>query len=388
MHLNQSAQSLYTAFDVYPSSKGAATHIFHFASTLFETYAPGLLYVLASPKMSEYQLEDSVEIIRFNKEIPNFLQRAQAFGVYLSKVLSNQHSLKIAHFRDPWGGLPILMQQAQKQYQTIYEVNGLPSIELPYRYPQLLPHTLKKIQAIEDFCLEKAHHILCPSQTIRTHLIERSIASHKIHVIPNGANIPSQIHRPLEAPAKYLIYFGALQSWQGLDTLWKAFSYLEDYADLYLVICASQREKFSKHYIKLAEKWGISDRIIWKFQLNKKELYNWVSHAYLSLAPLKACSRNLDQGCCPLKILESMALGTPVLASDIPAVREIIKDENLGKLIRPDRPAEWARGIRLMLEYPDKLKALGSNAQKHIAQHFTWSEQKMRLKKFYEDLPI
>ena len=46
--------------------------------------------------------------------------------------------MQIAHFRDPWGGIPIV-QRENRAYQAVYEVNGLPSIELPFHYPALPP---------------------------------------------------------------------------------------------------------------------------------------------------------------------------------------------------------------------------------------------------------
>ena len=45
--------------------------------------------------------------------------------------------------------------------------------------------------------------------------------------------------KPVDAPDKYLLYFGALQSWQGVDVLLRSFARLRDLEDLYLVICAS-----------------------------------------------------------------------------------------------------------------------------------------------------
>jgi len=377
-------RALYASFDRVPSPKGAATHIERFAGTLFNTYAGGILHVLGDPELPSYQKEGDVEIVRFDVECANFLERAIGYGRNLTSVLDAQRdTLELCHFRDPWSGIPIL--DRPHRYATIYEVNGLPSIELPNTYPLLSPQTLDKIRQAEKHCWTHADAIVTPSRTIADNLVRLGAAAERIHVVPNGAE-PSTV-RPLlpeEAPPQYLIYFGALQPWQGVDTLLRAFARLADLSELRLVICSSSHRRMAKPYARLAEKLEIADRIVWKHGLGRAELARWVSHARASIAPLSECARNIEQGCAPLKILESMALGTPVVASDIPAVREIVSDERLGRLVHADRPAELARALRLVLEYPDAAREMGLRGRIHLEENFTWSQSVEKLRSIYD----
>jgi glycosyltransferase involved in cell wall biosynthesis len=378
--------ALYVAFDVHPSAKGASTHITHFSECLFEYLRGGLLYVVGHDKLPAHEAQEQSETLRFAEAIPNYLERAQAFSERLLALLPTQPTLRIAHFRDIWGGLPLL-QYPQRTYRCLFEVNGLPSIELPYRYPLLSSATLKKFEAMEQFCLEQADHLVVPSAVIARHLESRGIAPEKITLISNGAELPHTLERPAEAPAQYIVYFGALQSWQGVDVLLKAFRIIaERYPALQLVICASTKSRHSKDYLKFARNLGLEERVQWLYQLKKRDLYAWVHHALFSVAPLKACSRNIVQGCSPLKILESMALGTPVLASDLPAVREIIWNNHLGLLFRPDRPAELARAMRLWIEQQAQWEALRPQVRSHIEKHYSWADKKAALIKVYEGL--
>ncbi len=194
-----------------------------------------------------------------------------------------------------------------------------------------------------------------------------------IHV-PNGADIPEPTARPTDR--RYLLYFGALQPWQGVDTALRAFARLKD-LDLDLVICSSTHPRRAKAYRKLAEKLEIEP--LWHFQLSERELAPWREHATLSLAPLRDCARNAQQGCAPLKILESHASGTPVIASDLPATRELI-DATTGRLVAPDRPGELARAIRVLLDYPEQLAELGRNARARVN---TWDNSVAQLKALY-----
>jgi glycosyltransferase involved in cell wall biosynthesis len=119
--------------------------------------------------------------------------------------------------------------------------------------------------------------------------------------------------------------------------------------------------------------------VVWRFGLRHHEVAAWLHHAECSVAPLTDCPRNVEQGCCPLKVLESMAAGTPVVASDLPVVRELVTDGEHGRLVRPDRPAELARAIRILLEYPDRSRQLGAQARAHVAEHLTWDHNRARL---------
>jgi glycosyltransferase involved in cell wall biosynthesis len=64
-----------------------------------------------------------------------------------------------------------------------------------------------------------------------------------------------------------------------------------------------------------------------------------------TVAPLAETARNTWQGCCPVKIVESMAAGTPVLASDLAVSRELIRHGEDGWLAAPGDKRAWALGL-------------------------------------------
>ncbi len=386
--LQNPPRSLYAAFDRFPTRKGASTHIARFAPCLFEHAGGGLLYVLgdgapdsASATLPVHQREGEIEIVRFSRPIENVLQRALAYGAYLDRLLDGADgALRITHFRDPWSGVPLVARE--HHYASVYEVNALPSIELLHAYPSIAPRTLEKIRADELLCLDRCSHVVTPSQTTRALLESLGVARDKITVTPNGADLPPPMPRPSEAPARYLIYFGALQSWQGIDTLLRAFARLAD-LDLSLVICGSQRSRDARRAERFAERLALGSRIVWHWALSTRELAPWVEHAELSLAPLRECARNVTQGCAPLKILESLAAGVPVVASNLPPVRELIDDGAEGRLIAPDRPAELARAIRVLSAYPERRRAMGERGRARVARDFSWEGSLARLRAVY-----
>ena len=384
MPLARSHEALYASFDRFPSRKGSAVHIDRFARALFARAGGGLLYVLGGDGLPPYQREGEVEIVRYSRVTPNYLERALAFSARLEALLDQDGAeLRLAHFRDPWSGMAVI----QRDVATVYEVNGLPSVELPYLHPGIPRGTLERIAEVEQRCLDAADAIVVPSPVIAAALERRGVAPARIHVIPNGADLPAPTARPEGAPGRYLLYFGALQPWQGLDTALRALARLTDeLEDLALVVCASVHRRKAKPYRRLAARLGVEERVHWHFALPEAELAPWREHAVASLAPLRDCSRNVAQGCAPLKVLESMASGVPVVASDLPVARQLMEDGEQGLLVPADRPGETARAVRALLDFPDRAAAMGAAGRTRVAERFSWHASVAALGDLYASL--
>jgi glycosyltransferase involved in cell wall biosynthesis len=374
-------RAAYVSFDRFPSTKGSAVHIRHMAGELFDRYESGLLCVLGGGDLPRYQREGDVEVHRFADLVPNLIDRAEAFSGWVAdRLATHRDTLEIGHVRDPWSAVPVIQATDAK---LVYEVNGLPSIELPHAWPKVAPSTLAKLRDIERYCIEHADAVVVPSKVIARAVEERG--GRNVHVVPNGADVPATTPaKPPDAPDRYLIYVGALQPWQGVDVLLRAFTRLRDLDDLTLVVCSSVPERRTRPLRRLADRLGLADRVVWRYTVPHDEVAGWLAHAAVSVAPLTASPRNIDQGCSPLKVWESMAAGVPVVASDLPAVRELVTDGEHGRLVPPDRPAELARAIRIVLEYPDAARTLADNARRRIADHFTWAHARTRLAAVYQ----
>ncbi|MER6948774.1 glycosyltransferase family 4 protein [Nonomuraea sp. NPDC000554] len=350
------------------------------AAELFHGYGGGLLGVLGGGGLPRYQREGDVRIARFDEQIPNLIDRAEAYSHWVARHLApHLGTLELVHVRDPWSALPVLGHR----HKVVYEVNGLPSIELPHTWPHAAPATLAKLRDLEAHCLAGADAVVVPSRVIADCVRRYGIGQDKIHLVPNAAD--PVVHLCDSAPenvragvGRYVVYVGALQRWQGVDVLLRAFARLADLDWLRLVICSSVPERRARPLRRLAERLGVAERVEWRFTLPHHEVAGWLAGAEVSVAPLTACPRNLEQGCAPLKILESMAAGTPVVASDLPVVREILGDD--GRLVAPDRPAELARAIRILLEYAEAAEAMAERARTRVP---SWSESRARLAAVY-----
>jgi hypothetical protein len=73
-------------------------------------------------------------------------------------------------FRNIWDGFHITQNKKKFGYKTLFEVNGLPSIELKYHYPGLDSELLAKIKEQELATLHLSDAIICPSRVTRDYI--------------------------------------------------------------------------------------------------------------------------------------------------------------------------------------------------------------------------
>ena len=81
-----------------------------------------------------------------------------------------------------------------------------------------------------------------------------------------------------------------------------------------------------------------------------------------------------------------MASGVPVIASDLPAVRELLEPGETGTLVRPARPAALARAVRKVLDTPQDAGLMAEKAR-HLAEtRFSWADAVDAQRKVYDEV--
>lgn len=374
----------YAAFDAFPTSKGASTHILHTLEGL--SHFAENIQVFCLDGYQNYTLPSSkifLNSYHYAENSGNYLSRAYLFTEKVFQNMDLEKRSGIAQFRDIWGGLAMINRPNIK---TIFEVNALTSIELPLRFPLLTPKLLSELKEIEKTCLNSCDAIVTPSYVTKDFIIsEYGIVGEKITVIPNGANLPTKFTRVENLPRNYILYFGALQPWQGLDILLKTFKYLQDYPDLKLVICSSVKEKATKDYQKLVEHLGLKDKVLFLYELEKENLQYVISQAKASVAPLKFGDRNVTQGCCPIKIIETIASKIPLIVADLPVTRELVNDDQAW-FFYPEDCLDLSRCIRFVLDNPEVAEKKAEKAFDHFEQNLTWEKHNEKLSLVYHQL--
>ena len=92
-----------------------------------------------------------------------------------------------------------------------------------------------------------------------------------------------------------------------------------------------------------------------------------------------AAGREIGRWMSPLKLFEYMAAGRPILASDIPALREILRDGVTAVLLSPGDAGAWAGAARAIMGDRLRAAALGTQARARFLAEHTWDARAARI---------
>lgn len=421
------ARIRYVSFDRVPAPKGAAVHIAAFVRALGRAYAPVQLVTLApSPEPGiERPVIDWRASPRANPLYPgvthvglevrgrNLIERALAFRGQLASLWGGRR-IPAVHVRSIYEGYPIARRKPALCDKLLYEVNGLPSIELKYHYPAVVEdrELMAKLAAQEQALLRAADLIVTPSRVTAELLHARGARPERVRVIENGVDVnlfhyrePRPWQRPdgSDRPVR-LLYCGTLTPWQGIGYALEALRlYRRDFPAA-LTIVGPGRRKHRQRLADLCHTLDLgplyepdadadsppSDRpdapVTLLRPMSQAQLAALHHEHDAVLAPLPANDRNLVQGCCPLKVIEAMASGTPLVASDIPVVRDLVRADTEALLVKPGS-GKAIKDALLRLRVESGLgRALSRAARDRAERQWTWERSCARLIATYEEL--
>jgi len=378
----------YISFDVVPAPKGAATHIEAFTKSLATTYN-GLELITVSPTAEIIPRQERWPSV-YHTALPaigkTLIHRVLYFREYLKAWLKGRY-FQVIHIRSIYEGFPIALEKSNYCKDLVFEVNGLPSIELKYRYPNVEDdrELTGKLKGQENVCFAAADLIITPSQVTCNYLISKGVSDAKIKVIPNGVDLTRFPFSPPSLDTLSImgvLYFGTLSSWQGVDLAIRAIALCEFPVQLEIIGSASKAQV--RELTRLVSKLGISDRVYYFPPVSQEELVTKIHTSDAILAPLTLCDRNLVQGCCPFKILEGMTTGTPVIASNLPVVRELGKNNQHFRLVKPNSVEEIKVALTHFRNSLELRKSLAYAAREHIDKHYTWEQANAKLSETYQ----
>lgn len=390
--INMRSRIAYVSFDNVPGPKGAATHIQAFVQALARHFGTLDLVTVGTGALETPPVERWPGVL--HHRLPalgkSLIDRVLCFRLFLSRWLESR-SYEAIQFRSIYEGLPLLKLRARSR--LIFEVNGLPSIELKYRYPGIIDdrELMHKLIAQEDTCLHAADLVVTPSRVTQQYLnCSRGVPGGTIQVIPNGVDLKvfHACRRPNDSGAMRLIYFGTLASWQGVELGIRALAQISSQMEARLTIVGTGNGRQRDALMALSAKLGVGNRVMVLPPVPQNELAAHLRSSDAVLAPLTLSERNTIQGCCPLKALEGMASGSPVIATDLPVMRELGRDGEHFLLVRPGSVDHIAETIIRLWSDRMLSQRISEQARRHIEANFTWERAGDALTTAYERLGI
>lgn len=374
----------YAAFDPFPNRKGSGTRIAQLVRGL--TRAGAHVTLLTLPPTSSDAAPDGVELRPLRIVEDNFLARALAFAERVRReVIALRPDL--VHFRGPFEGSALTTPFSTRAVPAVFEVNGLPSVELRYHYPALreAPTLEYKLRQLELAVLGRAAAVVTQSHATARFLKLRAGTGPEPLVIPNGAD-PRLTDSPPPSSVLRLLYAGTLAPWQGLDDLLTAVGRVSRTRDVRLDVVGFGQKRWRRTLVRRARRLKIGDCVSFEHAVARDELAERIEQSDVCVAPLPRDRRNRLQGSSPIKVFEYMASGRAVLATDLPCLREIITDGETGLLARASSPRLLAGRLEELAASDALRQALGRRARVAIEHGATWDHRRAELVRGYRRL--
>lgn len=235
----------------------------------------------------------------------------------------------IVYTRDPYVALFL------PSGNMVLELHTLPADTLPMR---LLLRRVRRINAISHG-LASDITALCG----RTDIV----------VIPDAVDLNRFAHQVPQAEARrtlgltatgsVVVYTGNFYPWKGADTLADAAALIPE-AHVVLVGGTDEYD-----YQRIAAKQFLAPNLIVRKFEDASRMPVYLAAADVLVIPNAKGTAISERHTSPLKLFEYMAVGKPIVASDLPSLREIL-DDSMAVFVQPNDAAALAAGIRRTLD--------------------------------------
>jgi glycosyltransferase involved in cell wall biosynthesis len=135
---------------------------------------------------------------------------------------------------------------------------------------------------------------------------------------------------------------------------------------------------------QLASDLGIADRCEFLGAVSNACVRKLLMHADYFVLPCRTDAKG-DQDGIPVVLMEAMACGVPVIAGELPAIRELIENRESGMLVDGTKPAQVAEALEA-LERDESLRArVSQGGRERVENEFSLEENVTRLEKLLND---
>ena len=248
-----------------------------------------------------------------------------------------------------------------------------------------------RTRALETRCMTDADLVVTLGEAMREEIIERGVPAGNVVIVPNG--VSEEFLRPLPdgaalraslgvKPGEHVVgLVSSLVAHEGIGTLLEAVKILNDRgvsARALIVGDGPERTALQRRAADL----GLDAIFTGRVPSAKVRDY----HAALDVFVVPRTPDRVCQLVTPLKPVEAMASGLPVVVSDVRALAEIVRDRETGVLSPSLDAGELADRLQQLLASPDLRAKLGANARDWVARDRTWAHNAVRYREAYAAL--
>ena len=237
---------------------------------------------------------------------------------------------------------------------------------------------------IEKTAVEAADRVIAVSATMREDILAHfRVDPSKVIVIHNG--IDPERFRPTDkrdaldgfgVRTPYVLFVGRITDQKGIFHLLEAATRLPP--GVQVVLCASAPDT-PEIEARLRRAVSAHPNAVW---INEMVPHDVVTQLY-SHAAVFACPSVYE----PFGLinLEAMACETPVVASAVGGILEVVVDGETGLLVPPARPDALAAALTRVLEDPPLGRAMGRAGRQRVEERFSWARVAERTEQVYAD---
>lgn len=244
---------------------------------------------------------------------------------------------------------------------------------LSYHGTDVTPASGRLQRLIRDFMFKSADHLVACSDGLAARMATQfAIPMSRIEVIVNGVDASvfdgagrPDTHLPRELPSTFLVNIGAFIPRKNHALLLQALSLLKSrYPALHLCIAGADGDE-RRVLEEAARAQGLAERVHLFVELDQFQVALLLSKATLCVQTSLAESF-------PLAVLEAGASGVPVVVSDIPGHRELVRDGRMGRLFPLGDASACARAIAAILDDPDAAARVAAEQKARVRKELTW----------------
>jgi len=237
---------------------------------------------------------------------------------------------------------------------------------------------------IEKTAVEAADRVIAVSRRMREDILEHfKVDPDRVVVIHNGID-PDQFRRTEARDVlarrgvrePYVLFVGRITDQKGIFHLLEAAPKLP--REVQVVLCASAPDT-PEIEARLKRAVAEHPNVRWIGEMIPvDEVVQLYSHAAVFVCPSVYEPFGLIN-------LEAMACETPVVASAVGGILEVVEDGKTGLLVEPGRPDALAAAIRGLLEDPARGRAMGRAGRLRVEAQFSWTSVAARTQEVYAD---